>query len=360
MNEFEIFGIFEPTCARFLSTQGNYQLSNAGCKVTQQQLLSELSDSFTRRLDKSASLIVDINVTCDGTSDIELDSIISDGITENSDTFVNVLKSKGKVAGISTFDKLYSVIAVQKTNQLDAINSGRDAISEGKQSSELLIIIVTIGVVLFVGFAVKVIQKIVPQKKNTPLPTRATQFAGKSPDKVISPKPKQNSPAHTFPNLAVEVAGDSPYRVTSPNPKRHAEKSPYRVTDPKNQPLSFVFDIESPNSTRGQSESFLSDKEKHSTATTSQTTRHQIISKARHVVAAPSGKLGIITENGAKGVTVHSLKDDSPMKGLLFPGDLIEALDELDISTLSSASLTELMISRSGRERKITVLRKSK
>lgn len=348
MNDFEIFGIFEPTCARFLSAQENYQLSNVGCNVTQQQLLSELSESYTRRLEKSASLVVDINVTCDGSSDIEWDSIISDDIAENSDVFVNVLKSKGKVAGIGTFDKLYSVNAVQKTNQLDAINSDSNAISEGEQSNGPLIIIVTIGVVLVVAIAVKVIQKRkhAPRKKKTPLPTRTRN----SLDRVISPKPQKDAPVHAFPNIAAEVITEnSPYRVTSPKPKRDRGNSPERVTNSK-CPSSFVSDVESPRST----------KEKHSTVIVSPTTRRQIVSRERHVVAAPSGKLGIITENGAQGVVVHSLKDDSPMKGLLFPGDLIEALDELDISNLSSASLTELMISRSEQERKIAVLRKSK
>ena len=74
-------------------------------------------------------------------------------------------------------------------------------------------------------------------------------------------------------------------------------------------------------------------------------------------VFAPSGALGIVVDTTKDGPAVHSLKQTSPMLGLINPGDLIVGLDAQDTRSMTAATLTRLMASKSNqKERKITLL----
>jgi hypothetical protein len=74
-------------------------------------------------------------------------------------------------------------------------------------------------------------------------------------------------------------------------------------------------------------------------------------------VFAPSGPIGIVVDTTKDGPAVHSLKRTSPMLGLINPGDLIVALDDLDARGMTAATLTQLMAKKSTqKERKITLL----
>ena len=73
-------------------------------------------------------------------------------------------------------------------------------------------------------------------------------------------------------------------------------------------------------------------------------------------VYAPPGPIGIVVDTSKEGPSVHSLKATSPMMGLITPGDLIVALDDIDTRSMSAAALTRLMAKKSRqRERKITL-----
>eukprot|EP00980_Cylindrotheca_fusiformis_P005133 scaffold1087_cov136-Cylindrotheca_fusiformis.AAC.19 len=74
-------------------------------------------------------------------------------------------------------------------------------------------------------------------------------------------------------------------------------------------------------------------------------------------VFAPPGPIGIVVDTSKNGPAVHSLKNTSPMLGLINPGDLIIALDDEDTRKMTAASLTRLMAKKSRqKERKITLL----
>jgi hypothetical protein len=74
-------------------------------------------------------------------------------------------------------------------------------------------------------------------------------------------------------------------------------------------------------------------------------------------VLAPPGPLGMVVDTVEKGCVVHSLKKTSPMQGLINPGDLIVALDDLDVRKMDAASLTKLMAKKSQqKERKFTLI----
>ena len=74
-------------------------------------------------------------------------------------------------------------------------------------------------------------------------------------------------------------------------------------------------------------------------------------------VFAPAGPIGIVVDTTKAGPTVHSLKPTSPMLGLMNPGDLIVALDDVDTRSMNAATLTRLMAKKANqKERKITLL----
>jgi hypothetical protein len=85
---------------------------------------------------------------------------------------------------------------------------------------------------------------------------------------------------------------------------------------------------------------------------------HEVLQReGLYDVFAPSGALGIVVDTTKDGPAVHSLKQTSPMLGLINPGDLIVGLDAQDTRSMTAATLTRLMASKSNqKERKITLL----
>jgi len=85
---------------------------------------------------------------------------------------------------------------------------------------------------------------------------------------------------------------------------------------------------------------------------------HEIMQReGLYDVLAPAGALGIVVDTTKDGPAVHSLKQTSPMLGLINPGDLLVGLDGQDTRSMTAATLTRLMAQKSSqRERKITLL----
>ena len=297
MSNFEVVAIFEPSCVQFLTYElkyGDDPVTNIKCKVTNQQVLSDIRDSSRRRLDDPTSLLVDINITGHTTSDAALDDMINDAYAEKSELFINVVKSKAASADIGTFDELHSLTSVEQMNEKSAISSGSGSIQAESNTASLIVIITGVGLIaIFVaGFAVS-------KMRNG---TRKSAAASLGIPENITASPKK------------DTAGP------------------------------FDFDLGLLKTLSEETKSYLPEA------------LGGVVPKVRREIVAPRGKLGIITEDCEKGVVVHTVKEDSPLEGLMFPGDLIEGLDNMDVSQMSSAPLTKLMVSRSHHERKITVL----
>ena len=82
-----------------------------------------------------------------------------------------------------------------------------------------------------------------------------------------------------------------------------------------------------------------------------------IMNPTQIIVVAPPGKLGIIVDTSSEGPIVHSVKNKSPLHGLIFVGDLIVYLDDEDTTDWTAQYLTKLVAKRSMVTRKFTVLR---
>jgi hypothetical protein len=81
------------------------------------------------------------------------------------------------------------------------------------------------------------------------------------------------------------------------------------------------------------------------------------VQSAVYDVFAPSGPIGIVVDTTEKGCVVHTLRKTSSMQGLINPGDLIIALDDVDVRTMDASELTKLMAKKSHQtERKFTLI----
>jgi hypothetical protein len=71
-------------------------------------------------------------------------------------------------------------------------------------------------------------------------------------------------------------------------------------------------------------------------------------------VFAPPGKLGVVVDSANDGPTVHSIRDSSPLLGIVSVGDKILSIDEIDCRAMSAGAVTKLMARKaSQQERKI-------
>ncbi|MGK3751346.1 MAG: hypothetical protein ACI8RD_003647, partial [Bacillariaceae sp.] len=81
----------------------------------------------------------------------------------------------------------------------------------------------------------------------------------------------------------------------------------------------------------------------------------------RVLVLVPSGKLGVILtdQHDGKGTVISSIKNGSPVDGILKQGDKLIAVDDVRVEKLSCSQITSLIASRADRERRFTVITNS-
>lgn len=72
-------------------------------------------------------------------------------------------------------------------------------------------------------------------------------------------------------------------------------------------------------------------------------------------VMAPPGKLGIVIETTLEGPLVHKVNPSSPLVGLVFEGDLISAIDDVDTRAMSASAITALMVRTADKHRRILI-----
>jgi C-terminal processing protease CtpA/Prc len=57
-----------------------------------------------------------------------------------------------------------------------------------------------------------------------------------------------------------------------------------------------------------------------------------------------------------EGPIVHKISADSPLDGIVFPGDIIVAINDVDTRAMSASAITALMARTSAARRVLTVL----
>jgi len=72
-------------------------------------------------------------------------------------------------------------------------------------------------------------------------------------------------------------------------------------------------------------------------------------------VALPR-KLQIVIHSTKDGLTIHDVRPGSLLQGQIFSGDLLVAVDDIDTRMFSAKAVMDVMVARSARQRKLTVL----
>jgi C-terminal processing protease CtpA/Prc len=80
----------------------------------------------------------------------------------------------------------------------------------------------------------------------------------------------------------------------------------------------------------------------------------------RDHIFAPPGKLGVAIDIFNGQPVVQKIRKGSPITGMLQEGDIILAIDDVDISCMSLAEVTFLMVKNMERVRRITFVRRNK
>lgn len=82
--------------------------------------------------------------------------------------------------------------------------------------------------------------------------------------------------------------------------------------------------------------------------------------RRRIVVMVPPGKLGVILANrhDGKGTVVAELRPNSPLEGMLSPGDKLVQVDDVQVDSLAwtCSQITSLIAKRANQERRLTVI----
>lgn len=71
---------------------------------------------------------------------------------------------------------------------------------------------------------------------------------------------------------------------------------------------------------------------------------------------APAGKLGVVIDTTSKGPVVWQVKAGSPLQDIIFVGDRIIAIDDIDTRGLSASTVTKIMARKCDQPRKLKVL----
>ena len=91
--------------------------------------------------------------------------------------------------------------------------------------------------------------------------------------------------------------------------------------------------------------------------------RHSATSSVRLDIRAPPGRLGVILANRSDdqpGTVVSALRTSSALVGKILPGDVLVAIDGLDVSEMHVSEVTAIMSNKSQQEKILTVVTPSK
>ena len=80
---------------------------------------------------------------------------------------------------------------------------------------------------------------------------------------------------------------------------------------------------------------------------------------SQRFIVAPPGKLGLVVgktiQSDRVGLAVHTVREGSPLEGLIYVKDVIVAINDVDTSKYTAGQLAQLMEATSEQERRITV-----
>jgi hypothetical protein len=363
--------IFKQSCVSFLNDfllDAQTNIRDIKCAIYNQQVLSgrrlgrgELSTLINGRrrlvpldLKGESSLLVDVifdgiatsNDTNSEASNISFTNQVTDTFASHSTEFTRELQDNGRDAGIDYFDDLTSTSVNSPGGEVSEIvddtSDGPDDNTSNKGRYLAIATIALSGLVMVVLFTLVL--------------HRIRKRSDESIDESMEPYLSELIIDEEYESDRLNSLRDQPQRSTS---IRSLDLPPRGNLTPMNASptgLSYKYSLDeglaspesivSPLSATGQKViDWINCKE------------FTQVNRTKYHIKNPPGKLGIIIDTCPEGPVVHSTKDNSPLLGLIFTGDLIVAIDDEDTTGWSAHYLTRLVAQKSKATRKITVLR---
>ena len=78
--------------------------------------------------------------------------------------------------------------------------------------------------------------------------------------------------------------------------------------------------------------------------------------RGRKDIFAPAGKIGLSIGTSKYGPIIDSINDESPLKGSVFPGDYVLAVDDVDTSDWLAQNVAQLVAEKTDTVKKLTLL----
>ena len=284
-----------------------------------------------------------VTVIVSGATDLspeELGEEVSAAVNENSDAFVEELTEES--ATFSDVADLTAVAVVEEPVPPPTTDTGTGGISPGAIVGIVLAVaVVGAGLVYFVT----------NQQKSGPLGTSRgapVEPISEIDTIMVNPPPPRNFEPPKPPvaaSIAVSVASQGGGSVTG-------DGSVTGGTSAAGGGSMEGFSLSAAGDTEGNTAARSAEATSVASNTMSSLRQNMV---SRTVTVLP-GKLGIVVDTTLEGPVVNKVNDDSPLEGILFPGDLIVAVDDIDTRAMSASAIYALMIRTSKKERKLTVL----
>lgn len=323
---------FSRACAAFLETK--LETSNITCSIVSQSA----STTLRRKLQNETNLVVaTITVISDSLDGSALAESAVDAINGDKDGFIDSLQAESP-SGL--FDSLTedTVFAQTIPDPVAPSDTPVEADSDKSLSSggiAGIVIAVIVGLILMILVGL---------------------WAGgesKGPDRVLLEEDEESILVHPPPDPRVVPDGFPKATVASQFAVQAAAGgagSMLSVSSVEGESEVEGFSIKAPGSTVDNPGSV---DVVSATSGALSSLRQNMIART---VLIPPGKLGIVVDTTLEGPVVNQVNDTSPVLGLLFAGDIIVAVDDVDTRAMSASAIYSLMQKTSNQRRKITVL----
>jgi len=325
--------VFEETFIEFLNdelaiTENLFHIKS--CTVIKQELM--YGRRSLRQLEGSSSVIVTTRMAYskEDNDPTDLVQLLVGAVEVDYDAITSLLKSNGEEAGIDDFSSLDGIDSITAIDQNDGIPES--VVIEGDENKKNKVIATGIiiggfAVLLFFGALLYQVRKGCRNESLFSVSTSDDEY-----DK----------------NPLSELEPNSIYLQTYQQGSAENDVPSQDTTDPF---IDYVL-----NDIRTQHHGGQVKSQNGVFYLSGSGSNYPV--RVRREVMAPPGKLGIIIQSSKQGPVVHLVKPESVLKGLLFDGDLIIALDNDDTTAWNAHTITRVISQRSKLYRKITVLGK--
>lgn len=353
--------VFEETCASFISDE--LCVSDVTCSI--------FGQSFGQ---STRSISFDVDATVDNITDNDFKELVK-GAFESGDgeeEFIDALKKAGEDAGVNDFTEITDVLVVSQA--LQAIDNNLD-VSDSKPSNKkavlwTMFVLAAIGVIV----GTLLVQRRSSRKLSLPRPRRSrrrlekrqqTQYTGGdsseedfSEDKYAASYDNEQVPMGGPPtpmSIATEACQPPPVSEIKHYNKHHPQTLPppsiINTSRSRSKHQDDWVAASTPSSMDCLPESnsrILHDLHKGDGGRPTRFTKRTLV--------APKGKLGIVIKKGPMGCMIHSVKQGSPMEGVLHGEDIIIAFNDENVANYSARQLTMLIARNVDVTKKFTVL----